>query len=68
MTKVKMGVTVVLLLLVVVFVIQNATIVELKFWLWTAEVPRSLLIFLTLVIGFVIGWFMNPFMHRGRAD
>ena len=47
-------------LLVFVFAVQNAAIVELRFLFWVVEFPRSLLIFLTLLIGVVVGWFLKP--------
>ncbi len=60
MTKVKVTIVLTLLLAVLVFAVQNAAIVELKFLFWVVEFPRSLLIFLTMLIGVAIGWFLKP--------
>lgn len=49
--------TLVLLGLVMLFAVQNAAVVELKFLVWEVAVPRSLLIFLMLLVGIAIGWF-----------
>ena len=65
----KMIAILVLAGLVVVFVIQNVTIVEIKFLFWSVQMSRSLLIFILLAIGFVIGWFVHGhYMHKKIAD
>ncbi len=64
--KVKLAITMTLLLLVLVFAVQNAAIVELRFLFWVVEFPRSLLIFLTLLIGVVVGWFLKPMFRFGN--
>ena len=48
--------TIVLLILVMIFAVQNATDVEIRLLFWQVAFPRSLLIFLMLLIGIVIGW------------
>lgn len=45
-----------LISLVMLFAIQNAAVVEIRFLVWEAELSRSLLIFMTLFIGIAIGW------------
>lgn len=52
--------------LVVVFIIQNVTVVEIKFLFWSIQMSRSLLIFILLVIGFIIGWFMHGHFKQKR--
>lgn len=47
----------VLLALVVAFAIQNATTVEIRLLFWQVALPRSLLIFMMLLIGIIVGWF-----------
>ena len=53
--------------LAVIFVIQNVAIVEIQFLLWSFQMSRSLLIFLLLVIGVIIGWFLHAFMKHRRS-
>lgn len=43
---------------VVLFIIQNVAIVEIQFLFWSMQMSRSLLMFLLLAIGIIIGWFM----------
>jgi len=41
------------------FIIQNVAAVDVNFLLWTVSLSRALLIFFTLAIGVLIGWFMR---------
>ena len=56
----------VLLMLVAIFAIQNATIVEIRLLFWQVAIPRAVLIFLMLGIGIVIGWFMRAMFRIVR--
>ena len=53
-------------MLVAVFAIQNATIVEIRLLFWQVAIPRAVLIFLMLGIGIVIGWFMRAMFRIVR--
>ena len=57
----------ILLSLLMIFAVQNATVVQIRFLLWEFEFPRSLLIFLTLLIGIVVGWLVTTAMRRRKA-
>lgn len=48
-----------LILLVMIFTLQNAAIVDIRLLFWDVALPRSLLIFMMLLIGVVIGWFLR---------
>ena len=51
--------------LVVLFIIQNVAVVEIQFLFWATQMPRSLLMFLLLAIGIIIGWFLHSYIkHR----
>ena len=56
----------VLLLLVVIFIVQNATVVEIQLLLWKISMSRSIMIFFVLAIGVVIGWFTASHFQRTR--
>lgn len=47
---------IVLLLLTVVFTLQNTEIVTINFLFWKLAISRALMIFLVLIIGILIGW------------
>lgn len=49
----------VLLGLVVVFVTQNAAVVEIRFLFWALDVSRAVVIFLALAVGVVAGWILR---------
>jgi uncharacterized integral membrane protein len=53
-----------LLLLVVIFIVQNASVVDIKFLVWTISMSRSLMIFFVLAVGIVIGWITAGHLHR----
>lgn len=51
--------------LAVLFIIQNVAVVEIQFLFWSAHMSRSLLMFLVLAVGIVIGWFLHGYLkHR----
>lgn len=62
--NVKMYVTLILLLLIVIFTVQNAAVVTVNFLFWKMEISRALLIFFVLVIGIIIGWISHSHMRR----
>ncbi|ATX81542.1 Protein of unknown function (DUF1049) [Mariprofundus ferrinatatus] len=51
--------------LAVLFIIQNVTVVEIKFLFWSLQMSRSLFMILLLAIGMAIGWFLHAhFQHK----
>ena len=57
--------TLILIGVVVIFVIQNVAVVEIKFLLWSFEMSRSLLYFIIITIGIISGWLLNSY-HRHK--
>lgn len=64
--KLKLAITIFLLIFVIVFLIQNAAIVEIKFLFWNVAVPRSLLVVMLLLIGMIVGWFVRAMYRISR--
>ena len=61
----KMLLILVLSGLAVLSIIQNVAVVEIQFLFWATQMPRSLLMFLLLAIGVIIGWFLHGYVrHR----
>lgn len=58
----KLILIVILASLSVIFIVQNVAAVEVSFLFWSISMSRALLIFFTLVIGFILGWFLNSFL------
>ena len=59
-------ITVILIIFVMIFAVQNAAIVEIRLLVWEVAFPRSLLIFLMLLIGIFIGWFTRSIFRLSR--
>ncbi|MGB5258858.1 MAG: LapA family protein [Woeseiaceae bacterium] len=57
--KTKLFITSGLILLVMIFAVQNAATVDIRLLFWDVAFPRSLLIFMMLLIGVLIGWFLR---------
>lgn len=53
-----------LLLLVVIFIVQNAAVVDIQLLFWKITMSRSLMIFIVLAIGIVIGWITAGHFHK----
>lgn len=64
--KLKLAITIFLLIFVIVFLIQNAAIVEIRFLFWNVAVPRSLLVVMLLLIGMIVGWFVRAMYRISR--
>jgi len=61
--NIKMYVTLTLLLLIVIFTVQNAAVVTVNFLFWKLDISRALLIFFVLVMGVIIGWISHSHMR-----
>lgn len=48
--------------LAVIFIAQNVAVVEIGFLYWRASMSSALLIFFTLMIGFILGWFLHSYL------
>jgi uncharacterized integral membrane protein len=55
-----------LFVFVMIFAVQNAADVDIKLLFWHVNFPRSLLIFMMLMIGMIIGWFARSLFRISR--
>lgn len=60
-------VVLILMGLVVLFVIQNVVAVDIRFLFWSLGMSLSLLIFLLLATGIIIGWFMHSYINHRKS-
>ena len=67
MKNLKMLFVLLMICLIVVFAIQNAETLEVKFLAWTFTLRRALMLFVVLAIGVVIGWTWRS-LSRPRTD
>lgn len=54
--------------LIVTFIIQNASVVEISFLFWSFQISRSLLIFIVLCLGIIAGWLISGFLRHKRQS
>jgi len=67
MMKFKLITGVGLLLLVVIFTLQNTAIVDIWFIFWRFSISRALLFFLVLFIGVFLGWFLCTMVRNSKT-
>jgi len=58
----KITLVIILSGLVLIFLAQNIQVVTVSFLLWEMSMSRAVVIFFTLLIGFIIGWFLNSYL------
>ena len=66
--KYKITGIMVLLLLVVIFTLQNTEIVSLQFLLWNFSLSRALMFFLILTIGILVGFFAATMQRKDHDE
>lgn len=59
--KPKLGIIAVLAFLTLVFLAQNIEAVTVRFLIWNLSLSLSVLIFLVLLIGWILGWLLKSF-------
>jgi len=62
MMNLKLALVLVLSSFAVIFIVQNPAVVEISFLYWRGSMSSALLIFFTLMIGFVLGWFLHSYL------
>ncbi len=60
----KIVFSLIILALAVIFIIQNATVVDIKFLFWKLSMSRSLMMFFLVIVGIIIGWFLKSISIR----
>ena len=58
----KITLVVILVCLALIFVAQNIDIVTVSFLFWDISMSRAVLLFFSLLIGFIIGWFLHSYL------
>ncbi|MBN2538651.1 MAG: LapA family protein [Deltaproteobacteria bacterium] len=64
----KLVISLILAGLAVLFIIQNVTVVEIRFLFWTLSMSRALLMFFILAIGIIIGWTLHSMSAAHRKS
>jgi lipopolysaccharide assembly protein A len=63
----KLILTIAMAGMAVLFIIQNVTVVDLKFLFWTLSMSRALLMSLILSIGIILGWLLHSYLKRSKT-
>lgn len=62
----KITLVALLVVLALIFLLQNIAAVSVSFLFWDISMSLAVLIFLCLLIGFGIGWFLNSYLSYSR--
>ena len=68
MHSIKKIISLLLIIAVLIFSIQNIAAVEIQFLLWSFSIPRALLIVILLGIGFIIGLLFYSIAFRRKRN
>lgn len=63
----KLTLVVLLSSLAVIFLAQNVAVVEIAFLYWRASMSSALLMFFSLTVGFLLGWFVHGYLLHQKA-
>jgi uncharacterized integral membrane protein len=63
----KLILSIVMAGMAVLFIIQNVTVVDLKFLFWTLSMSNALLMPLILSTGIIMGWLLHSYFKRLKA-
>jgi len=63
----KLAAILIISTLAVLFIVQNVAVVDVGFLYWKISMSSALLIFSTLTIGFMLGWFLHSYFLYRRS-
>ena len=66
MSNKRLITSVTLVMLVVIFTLQNTEVVNINFLFWRFAMSRVLLIFILLLIGMLIGWLLHSLAQHSK--
>lgn len=58
----------ILIALASIFIVQNASVVDLRFLFWTLSLSRSLMFVFLVLIGIIIGWLLRGHMLKKSKE
>ena len=64
--KVKLAIAVAAAILILVFLLQNTQVVTLRLYFWKVSMSQIILIPLTTIIGFVLGFIVAKLTGKSR--
>ena len=64
--KFKIILSVILASLVLIFIIQNYAVIDIRFFSWTLSISSALLMLLIFLIGLILGWSLHSYSTYSR--
>ena len=64
----KLITVLILIGLFVIFIVQNASVVEIHIIFWTIAMSRVLLMFILLAVGIITGWLLHSYVTHINKD
>ena len=58
----KITLVVILVCLALIFLAQNIQVVTVSFLFWEVSMSRAVLLFFSLLTGFIVGWFLHSYL------
>lgn len=62
----KLSASLVLIVLATIFLIQNTQVVQINILFWPIAMSASIMVVMLLVIGILIGWFLNGYLSNKK--
>lgn len=66
--NIKLYTTLILIALATIFIVQNASVVDLRFLFWTISMSRSLMFVFLVLIGIAIGWLVRGHLQHKKLN
>lgn len=66
--NIKRYLAIIALILLLVFIVQNVTVVDIRFLFWQLSVSRAIMFFILLAIGIVIGWLLHGYYQLRKTS
>ena len=66
--KTKLLILLAVIILFLIFLIQNTQVVTLHLYFWKISMSQIILLPLTLIIGFLLGYIVATFMKKDRES
>ena len=63
--QIKIGAAIVLVILLVVWIVQNTESIPVKFFFWEPRIPRAVWIVIAIAVGFVLGMLVGSRVYEG---
>ena len=65
--NIKIILIIIFVSLIVIFITQNAAVVDVRFLFWNVSMSRALLIFFLLILGIALGWLLHSYLSYRKS-